>query len=88
MNIMKITKLTEKTLPKPNKLIWIKRRIGGIYLGHRIDKPISTNKDASRDCHWYGNPEHLMLLTERNELKFRYNFSDTTVEGWAEIITP
>lgn len=85
---MEFTKLTENTLPEPNKLIWIKRKSGGIYLGHRLDQPISTDEDASINCHWYGNPEHCMLYTERSELKFRHNFSDVTVEGWAELVTP
>ena len=85
---MEFKKLTKENLPEPNKLIWIKRKNGSIYLGYREDKPITTNKDSSRDCCWRANPSHSMLMADSSELRFRYNFSDVTVDSWAELDLP
>jgi|AntRauTorcE11898_2_1112593.scaffolds.fasta_scaffold55183_2 hypothetical protein len=85
---MEFKKLTKENLPEPNKLIWIKRKNGSIYLGYREDKPIATNKDSSRDCYWRANPSHSMLMADSSELRFRYNFSDVTVDSWAELDLP
>jgi len=85
---MKFTELTKENLPEPNRLVWIKRNRGHIYLGYRIDKPLSTNEDSSRDCHWYGNPSHNMLWCENYELHFNCNFSDVTVKEWADLDLP
>ena len=81
---MKFIKLEEK-LPTPNKLVFIKRKNGNIYYGHRsTNNPISTNEDASRNCYWYGNPIH-DVLCEHYNLKFHNNFSDVTIDSWSEI---
>lgn len=85
---MEFQKLSEENLPEPNKLVWIKRNKGSIYLGYRDDKPIATNEDASKDCFWYGNPTHSMLMADERQLRFRYNFSDVTVDSWAELDVP
>jgi len=96
---MEFKKLTKENLPEPNKLIWIKRKNGSIYLGYRQDKPIATNEDSSRDCYWRANPSHSiliaranpshsMLMADSSELHFIYSFSDVTVDSWAELDLP
>jgi len=85
---MKFKKLTKKNLPEPNKLIWIKRKNGSIYLGYRENKPIATNKDSTCDCYWRANHSNSMLMADSSELRFRDNFSDVTVDSWAELDLP
>lgn len=74
-------------LPEPGKLVWVKRQHGGsIYLAFRQDKPISTNKDASRECHWYGSSRIDGLYGNAFDgWQPQGNFSDVTVIGWKEL---
>jgi hypothetical protein len=87
--IMKFIKI-EDQLPPKNTLVWIKRipnkvEESPIYLGMRNGRPISTDKDASRNCHW--NANHISKLTSENDNSFGFafnsSFSDVTVIGWA-----
>jgi len=84
---MEFIKLNED-LPPANKLVWIKRKNGNIYLGNRENQPISNNPDPSHDCFWHANPSHFMLMTNTFELKFKHSFSDITVDSWADLIIP
>lgn len=76
-----------KELPEPKKIVWITRTGGSIYIGCRNDKPLSTNPDASRDCHWWGMPvvDGLYSNQQYDDLHFYCNFSDVTVESWMPL---
>ncbi len=81
--------LNENNMPESNKLMWVKRKVGGIYIASRADKPLSTDTDASRNCYWYGNPVADGFRTEKNgDLKIHHHFSDVTVTHYAEIQLP
>lgn len=81
--------LTADTMPPPNTLVWIKRKGGSMYFGIRKDKPLSTNPDASRDCHWYANQVEKALETDvYGDWHPRVHFSDVTVESWMPIQIP
>lgn len=76
----------ETKLPEPFRVVWIKRERGVVYIGYRLNKPLSTNPDPSGDCWWYGNNSEDMTCKDRG-YRFRNNFSDVTVAGWA-YVTP
>lgn len=78
----------EQALPTPMKLVWIKRKFGNIYLGYRLDEPLSTNSDASKECYWYGNPSDQLSEIEGSRLAFKHHFSDITVAGWQYVFPP
>jgi hypothetical protein len=74
----------ETELPEPHRLVWIKRDRGVIYIGYRLNKPLSTNPDPSSDCWWYGNNSEDMTCKTWN-YHFNNSFSDVTVTGWAYV---
>lgn len=85
------TKLEDNNMPEPNKFVWVKRKhkdYANVYLAARKDKPLSVNPDASRDCYWYGNPLETALIMEGGSLIAHHNFSDVTVEEWADVEPP
>lgn len=90
---MEWIKLSDK-LPPRNVVVWIKRypntkESEPIYLGIRNGRPISTNPDASIDCHWCGiNSNDLNDEQTSNTLKFTSSFSDITVNEWCFITPP
>jgi hypothetical protein len=71
-------------LPSPNTVVLIERTKGPCYIGYRKDKPLSTNIDASQECHWYGRPANENDV-EKSDSFFYCNFSDVTVTGWLSI---
>jgi hypothetical protein len=82
-------------IPPKNVLVWVKRvpnRIEDepIYLAMRSGCILSTNSDASRNCHWYGNHKNTLKEenAEYNTLHLESSFSDITVIEWAFINTP
>jgi hypothetical protein len=75
----------KKELPPANTLLVIKRNDGGIYVGYRTGKPLSTNPDASRDCYWWANKKANAFSIESGKLEFHNNFSDVTVDSWAYL---
>lgn len=80
--------LTESTMPQPNRLMWVKRKSGNLYLASRRDKPLATNKDASRDCYWYGNPFEGFIETDNGDFKSQRHFSDVTVTHYQPLKSP
>ncbi len=72
----------EDGLPETNEVVWIYRKSGHIYIGYRDGHPLSTNKDASRDCHWYGTPCDDVKLSIKKDIRIYTNFSDITVSHW------
>jgi len=86
---MEFIKLSKESMPKPNTLVWCKRKSGGIYLAMRIDSPISEDQDAWNNCHWYGMiSEHVKYSANSNGICFDRNFSDVTVESFCYVETP
>lgn len=82
----------EDSLPPKKVLVWVKRcankfEENPIYLGMRNGNPLSTNSDASRDCHWYGTNMNSLKVEQSaiDGIKFDSGFSDITVIGWAFI---
>ena len=73
-------------LPPANTLVLIERTKGGFYLGYRLDRPLSTNADPSRECHWHGRPTNESDVNKSKSF-FYCNFSDVTVTGWINIPT-
>src|ERR1700759_4525189 len=87
--------LTSETLPPYNRLVWVERYILGsrgmhhaIYIGARMDKPLSTNPDPSGDCFWFGRPLGEELYAEPTGMTLGNSWSDVTVRKWAEIEAP
>jgi hypothetical protein len=80
---MEFKKLTDE-LPTANTFVLIQRQNGSLYLGYRMDKALSTNPDASRECHWYGRPANENDVNKSTSF-FYTNFSDVTVTGWLSI---
>lgn len=88
---MEWTKI-EDLLPPKKVLVLVKRcankyEESPIYLAMRNGNPLSTNSDASIDCHWYGTNTN-SLKNEQNAIdgiKFDSGFSDITVIEWAFI---
>lgn len=74
---------TMNELPPAFTIVLITRKTGDKYYGYRTDAPLSTNKDASRECHWYGRYLNEGLVCDRmGKLQFGFNFSDVTVKEW------
>src|ERR1044072_6556349 len=71
-------------LPTANTLVLIQRQNGSLYLGYRMDRPLSTNPDASQECHWYGRPANDNDV-KKSDSFFYCNLSDVTVAGWLSI---
>ena len=83
-------KKPSEELPVPNSIVWCrrdKRFSQTIYLAVRKGKPLSTNPDPSRDCHWWGS-----AYKEGSQFPLDFhassNFSDITVEAWAYVVRP
>ena len=86
---MKLIKLDAENLPEAGLLCWIKRTNNKIYFGARINKPLSTNIDNSKDCWWYANPVTGFIETDcRDEWHAHNHFSDVTVIEWQYVTTP
>jgi len=86
---MEFIKLSKEFLPKPNTLVWCKRKRGGIYLAMRVDAPISENPDSSRYCHWHGTVQYSGQYSANTDgVYFDRNFSDVTVESFCYVETP
>lgn len=84
---------TEVELPPPNTLVWAKRSYQGkqsVYLAKRNSQELSTDPDASRNCHWAGVPfEQLIMSSDSNGgVYFGYYFSDVTVSEWRLVESP
>ncbi|TDS14758.1 hypothetical protein [Sphingobacterium paludis] len=84
---------TAVELPPPNTLVWAKRSYRGnqtIYFAKRNSQELSTDPDASRNCHWKGIPyDRLVLPSDSNEgVHFGYSFSDVTVLEWRFVESP
>ena len=85
----------EEGLPPPNVLVWIKRtpielKEGPICKGIRLDRPLTNNLDASKDCYWRGIYSQVLLDDEQDYSVVLFNcfFSDDTVLEWAYIENP
>jgi len=87
----------EDALPPPGMVVWIRRtknkvEDSPVYIGKRNGDPLSTDPDASRNCHWNGG--HVSTAFEPNErndyntLRFTASFSDVTVVSWKRIDKP
>ena len=74
-----------ENIPREGQIVYIKRRSGQIYIGHRLNKPFSTNKDHSQECYWYANPCDEFKATGTDEIHFSYHFSDQTVTHWMPL---
>ena len=79
----------EDQLPPKNTLVWVKRLPNRreqepICLAMRNDRELSINTDVSRNCHWYGINNKLLLNEQEScdKLKLNDNFSDITVKEW------
>ena len=88
-------KLTKKTLPPYNELVWVERYTIGtagvhheIYLGARSDAPLSEDKDPSRNCYWFGRRLDDLYCEKGDGLSLTHEWSDTTVKRWAAIESP
>lgn len=78
----------QSELPDPNMLVWVKRKNGSIYLGYRMNRPLSINLDPSRDCHWHGNQIDNHYEMKYGKYEFHNMFSDVTVEAWTPALPP
>ncbi len=87
----KFTKLDKDNLPKPNTLVWCKRRDGRVQLATRQDRPMADEGSNPWDeCYWHGYEQGfdgLYVTTESNMERF-INFSDATVASWAYVEAP
>lgn len=84
----------EDELPPKKVPVWVKRcgnkfEDTPIYLAMRNGQPLSTNSDASRDCHWYGTNINSLINEQSgiDGIKFDAGFSDITVIEWAFVDT-
>lgn len=73
-------------LPKPNVLVWAKRK-DGVYLAKRNGNPRSKNQDPSKNCDWNGiRFDEIINPSDHNSgVHFPCYFSDITVEEWRYI---
>lgn len=88
--------LTENTRPPCNELVWVERYSVGtngvhhaVYLGARLEAPLSKNTDPSRDCYWFGRSFADVLYCDRRDgMKSTSEWADCTVKRWAPIKPP
>jgi Protein of unknown function (DUF551) len=79
----------KEQLPEPFVPVFVRRnKSNNVYIGFRLDKPLTENPDASRDCYWYGNSFENFIGDIRGDIKIFNNFSDITVSEWHPIIIP
>ena len=82
-------------MPPVNTLVWVKRLPNKIedepiYLAMRGNQKLSTNPDASANCHWNGVHKNALYAEQQRTNMFEFNssFSDVTVKEWALLECP
>lgn len=83
----------QNELPPAHVLVWVKRNVRGnesYYLASRNSSELSTDPDASRNCHWSGTSIDLLRDTPESgdPLSLRSQFSDVTVKEWCFLEPP
>lgn len=86
--------LNENSLPPSETLVWIERYTVSargvhheIYLGARIEGPLSKNQDPSENCMWHSRRMDDLCCDPREGFKLTTHWSDVTVKRWS-LITP
>lgn len=92
MNYLKLNWVkNNQELPKPNKLVYIRRVLNGkpieaLYLGMRNKNTRTNNEDPSKDCYWSGvKIENGLTSDSFGNFRFTTYFSDLTVLEWAYL---
>lgn len=86
----------EDGLPDSDKLVYIKRStihggIGLVYIGRRMEKPLSKSEDLSKECYWHGTPVSKFKINmqySKAVIHFSTNFNDQTVSKWKYVPHP
>jgi len=86
---MKWIKLTESSLPQPNRLVWCKRTSDNICLATRQDRSFAKNKDLSQECYWHGFSDiNNLYKTSGINMESGTSFHDLTVSSWSYVEKP